>query len=148
MGEIGCVKDKVGGNVRHACAQSVPVGERFSPRLREAKGAPGTPRNPVVTPALLPPPGGSSSGTPPATLLLPNPLSASTGAPWNQTPRPACAQQNLGSRSEISIQMPPPFLSPSEKVVLLEAAASLPLASDHLVLGIPVLVLLSCVNLG
>ena len=85
---------------------------------------------------------------PPLTLLLPNRLSASTGSPWNQTPRPACAQKNPGSRSEICVQLPPPFLSPSEKVVLLEAAASLPLESDHLVLGIPVLVLLSCVNLG
>lgn len=132
------MKDKVGGNVRHACAQSVPVRERFFPRQREAKGSTGHSQEPR---------GDSSSSSSSRGLLLRNPSRNPPSpkpdfslhrSPWNQTPRPACAQQSLGSRSEISIQMPPPFLSPSEKVVLLEAAASLPLESDHLVLGIPV----------
>lgn len=79
----------------------------------------------MVTPALLPEP-------PPPTSFSQTRFQP-PGSPWNQTLCPDCAQQNPGSRSEISVQLPPPFLSPGEKVVLLEAAASLPLESDRLV---------------
>ena len=59
------------------------------------KGAPGTPWNPVVTPALLPPPRGSSSGTPSPNPSSPKPAFSLHRVSLESDPTPClCSEES------------------------------------------------------